>query len=71
MAVDLTITNLLPLFGGQPVHFFPRRTPVEALADALRARRATALIKITPAHLALLTPAADAGAARGAAAPRW
>ncbi|HEX8695142.1 MAG TPA: non-ribosomal peptide synthase/polyketide synthase, partial [Longimicrobium sp.] len=30
MAVDLTITNLLPLFCGHPVHFLPEENAVEA-----------------------------------------
>jgi amino acid adenylation domain-containing protein len=56
MAVDLTITNLLPLFAGHPVRFLSEESPVEALADALRERAGFGLIKITPTHLSLLTP---------------
>jgi amino acid adenylation domain-containing protein len=54
MAVDLTITNLLPLFCGHPVHFLPEENAVEALADAIRRQPGYGLIKITPTHLALL-----------------
>ena len=56
MAVDLTITNLLPLFAGLPVHMLPEENAVQALADALRENRGFGMIKITPVHLALLTP---------------
>src|SRR3712207_8232156 len=41
MAVDLTITNLLPLFAGHPVHLLPEENAVEALADALRSEEHT------------------------------
>ena len=54
MAVDLTLTNLLPLFAGHPVHFLPEENAVEALADAIRRRPGYGLIKITPTHLTLL-----------------
>jgi amino acid adenylation domain-containing protein len=54
MAVDLTITNLLPLFAGRPVQLLPEQNAVEALAAALRARPDFGLIKITPVHLTLL-----------------
>jgi amino acid adenylation domain-containing protein len=56
MAVDLTITNLLPLFAGRPVHLLPEENAVESLARALRGRPEFGLIKITPVHLSLLTP---------------
>jgi hypothetical protein len=36
MAVDLTITNLLPLFAGRSVRLLPEPSPVEALAAAQR-----------------------------------
>ncbi|HEU4883152.1 MAG TPA: amino acid adenylation domain-containing protein, partial [Longimicrobium sp.] len=54
MAVDLTVTNLLPLFAGHPVTLLPEESPVEALAAAIRARPGYGLIKITPIHLGLL-----------------
>jgi amino acid adenylation domain-containing protein len=56
MAVDLTITNLLPLFAGLPVRFLPEENAVEALAAVMRRRPDFGLIKITPTHLTLLTP---------------
>jgi amino acid adenylation domain-containing protein len=68
MAVDLTITNLLPLFAGHPVHFLPEEGAVEALADVLRQKPDFGLIKITPTHLTLLndllSPEELSGAAR-------
>ncbi|HYH78527.1 MAG TPA: amino acid adenylation domain-containing protein, partial [Longimicrobium sp.] len=67
MAVDLTITNLLPLFCGHPVRFLPEENAVEALADALREKPGFGLIKITPVHLSLLTPLLTPDQARGAA----
>ncbi|MBB4635036.1 non-ribosomal peptide synthetase/type I polyketide synthase [Longimicrobium terrae] len=54
MAVDLTITNLLPLFAGRPVRLLPEESPVEALAQLLRSGPEFGLIKITPIHLGLL-----------------
>jgi amino acid adenylation domain-containing protein len=54
MAVDLTITNLLPLFAGGAVHLVQEESPLLALADMLRQRRGFAFIKITPMHVALL-----------------
>ncbi|MEW5926732.1 MAG: amino acid adenylation domain-containing protein [Gemmatimonadota bacterium] len=67
MAVDLTITNLLPLFAGLPVRLLPEENAVEALAQALREKPGFGLIKITPVHLALLTPLLTREQARGAA----
>ncbi|HEX2076941.1 MAG TPA: amino acid adenylation domain-containing protein [Longimicrobium sp.] len=68
MAVDLTITNLLPLFAGRAVHLLPEASPVEALARAVRQGPPFGLVKITPIHLgllnALLAPAELARAAR-------
>ena len=68
MAVDLTITNLLPLFAGLPVRLLPEEGAVEALAELLRGRPGFGLIKITPVHLtllnAMLAPDELAGAAR-------
>jgi amino acid adenylation domain-containing protein len=54
MAVDLTITNLLPLFAGRPVRMLPEESPVEALAQALREGPDFGLVKITPIHVGLL-----------------
>jgi amino acid adenylation domain-containing protein len=67
MAVDLTVTNLLPLFAGRTVRLLAEASPVEALAEALRERPGFGLIKITPIHLgllnALLAPEELSGAA--------
>jgi amino acid adenylation domain-containing protein len=54
MAVDLTITNLLPLFAGRSVRLLPEENAVEVLAQVLRERPNFGLIKITPVHLGLL-----------------
>ncbi|HEX2211858.1 MAG TPA: amino acid adenylation domain-containing protein, partial [Longimicrobium sp.] len=67
MAVDLTITNLLPLFAGHPVRMLPEENAVEALAQVIRERPEFGLIKITPTHLALLTPMLTPEDARAAA----
>jgi len=67
MAVDLTVTNLLPLFAGRPVHLLPEENAVEALAEVLRRKPGFGLIKITPVHLALLTPLLAPEEARAAA----
>jgi len=67
MAVDLTVTNLLPLFAGHPVRLLPEESPVEALAQVLREKPRFGLIKITPIHLGLLNTMLDAGDLAGAA----
>jgi amino acid adenylation domain-containing protein len=67
MAVDLTVTNLLPLFAGKPVHLLPEENPVEALAETLRGRPGFGLIKITPIHVGLLNGMIDPADAPGAA----
>jgi amino acid adenylation domain-containing protein len=61
LAVDLTLTNLLPLFAGHPVHFLPEENAVEALADVLRRKPGFGMIKITPTHLALLNDLLEPG----------
>jgi amino acid adenylation domain-containing protein/non-ribosomal peptide synthase protein (TIGR01720 family) len=68
MAVDLTITNLLPLFCGHTAHFLPEDNALEALAQALREGPRYGLIKITPTHLSLLTPLLTPEQAQNAAA---
>jgi amino acid adenylation domain-containing protein len=67
MAVDLTVTNLLPLFAGRRVLLLPEESPVEALAEVLRGGPDFGLIKITPVHLGLLTPMLTPEQARTAA----
>jgi amino acid adenylation domain-containing protein len=54
LAVDLTVTSLLPLFAGRPVRMLPEESPVEALAQALRERPGFGILKLTPVHLGLL-----------------
>ncbi|HYH79466.1 MAG TPA: amino acid adenylation domain-containing protein, partial [Longimicrobium sp.] len=67
MAVDLTVTNLLPLFAGLPVRLLPEENAVEALARALGERPGFGLIKITPIHLGLLNSLIAPGDAPAAA----
>ncbi|MCU1323501.1 MAG: putative linear pentadecapeptide gramicidin synthetase LgrB [Acidobacteriaceae bacterium] len=59
MSVDLTITNLLPLFAGRPVHVLPEEDPIEHLAALFRTRPDFGLVKITPIHLSLLSNLLD------------
>ncbi|HEX2207374.1 MAG TPA: non-ribosomal peptide synthase/polyketide synthase [Longimicrobium sp.] len=67
LAVDLTVTNLLPLFAGHPVRLLPEESPVEALAHTLRERPRFGLIKITPIHLGLLNTLLEPDELQGAA----
>lgn len=69
IAFDFTITSLLgPLLAGSTVHLLPEEHGVEALRNALRGGKRFSLIKITPAHLELLSqqlsPSEVAGCAR-------
>jgi myxalamid-type polyketide synthase MxaB len=53
LAFDLTLTGLLlPLVAGRPVHFVPEG--IDALGRALAEANDLSLVKITPAHLAVL-----------------
>jgi amino acid adenylation domain-containing protein len=66
---DLTVTALWgPLVSGGRVELVPDRQEVEGLAAALQASAGLALVKLTPAHLELLSrqlpPAALAGRVR-------
>ncbi|MCA0350631.1 MAG: amino acid adenylation domain-containing protein [Chloroflexi bacterium] len=55
LAFDLTVTSLLvPLCAGQTVGLLPSNAGVETLAQALRASTDLSLLKLTPAHLAVL-----------------
>jgi len=55
ISFDLTVTSLFPsLLVGQRVILLPTNRGVEALNELLEAERQLSLIKITPAHLALL-----------------
>ena len=67
MAVDLTLTNFLPLFAGRPLRLLPEAGAVEALAAAIRERPDFGLIKITPVHLGLLNEMLGPGELAGAA----
>ncbi len=67
MAVDLTLTNLLPLFAGKPVHLLSEQNAVQALGDAIRGRPGFGLVKITPVHLGLLNEMLEPGDLVGAA----
>src|SRR2546430_1852791 len=69
ISFDLSITALFPaLLSGKPVELVPDGKGVQALADALRHSEGFSLVKITPAHLDLLSrelsPAEAAGRAR-------
>ncbi|MGH9350162.1 MAG: amino acid adenylation domain-containing protein [Vicinamibacterales bacterium] len=57
IAVDLTLTNLLPLFAGGRVQLVEEGPGVDGLVKALHARPRWGLLKLTPTHLALLNPA--------------
>jgi amino acid adenylation domain-containing protein/non-ribosomal peptide synthase protein (TIGR01720 family) len=67
IAVDLTVTNFLPLFAGRRVVLVPEGPGVDALAALLRTRPGFSLIKITPTHLSLLNPLLSPEEARAAA----
>ncbi|KAA3658966.1 MAG: amino acid adenylation domain-containing protein, partial [Chloroflexi bacterium] len=56
ISFDLTVTSLFaPLVSGQCVHLLPEEVGIELLADALRENDNYSLVKITPAHLELLS----------------
>ncbi|HEX7242314.1 MAG TPA: amino acid adenylation domain-containing protein, partial [Longimicrobiaceae bacterium] len=65
VAFDLTVTGLFPpLLAGRAVHLLPEDGGPEALGTLLRAERDLSLVKLTPAHLELLShqvPPDDAG----------
>lgn len=66
ISFDLTVTSLFaPLVSGQCVHLLPEDVGVELLADALRQNDDYSLIKITPAHLELLSQQLDPAEAAG------
>ena len=59
---DLTVTSLFaPLLAGGTVDLLPDERGIEALAETLRTGAGYGLVKLTPAHLALLGPIAAAG----------
>lgn len=56
ISFDLTVTSLLaPLAGGRTVKLLPEADGVECLARALTAGDRYSLVKLTPAHLRLLS----------------
>jgi amino acid adenylation domain-containing protein len=66
ISFDLTVTSLLvPLTAGARVELQPDSEGVEALTNLLRERSGYDLIKITPAHLLLLTEQLDPTAVAG------
>ena len=67
LAVDLTVTSLLPLFAGGAIRLLRDEQPIEALAEMLRTRPGFGLIKITPLQLSLLTSLITIEEAPGAA----
>jgi amino acid adenylation domain-containing protein len=66
IAFDLTVTSLYPaLLAGGAVELLPEDDGPEALLAALRRRKGRALVKITPAHLDLLSQQLTATEAAG------
>lgn len=56
ISFDLTVTSLLlPLVAGRAAILLPEEEGIEALAAALQAERDFSLVKITPAHLEVLS----------------
>ena len=55
LSFDLTVTSLLaPLWAGKTVTILPDETAASGLAESLRRESGYSVVKITPAHLALL-----------------
>src|SRR5262249_24547848 len=54
IAVDLTLTNFLPLFVGEGMMLAAETAGVEGLVELLRRKPEWSLLKVTPTHLALL-----------------
>ncbi|BAT56838.1 amino acid adenylation domain-containing protein (plasmid) [Nostoc sp. NIES-3756] len=56
LGFDLTITSLFsPLLAGSQVELLPEHQGIETLAQTIKARSNLSLVKITPAHLELLS----------------
>jgi amino acid adenylation domain-containing protein len=67
LTFDLTLTSLLtPLLAGRTVAFLPPARGVTALAESLAGGAGFSLVKLTPAHLALLNRSLPAAAMAGA-----
>ncbi len=56
IAVDLTLTNFLPLFAGHSMTLVPEAKGVDGLIELMQQEPGWSLLKITPTHLALLNP---------------
>jgi amino acid adenylation domain-containing protein/non-ribosomal peptide synthase protein (TIGR01720 family) len=54
IAVDLTLTNFLPLFAGKTMVLVEEKPGVEGLVKLLRQKPGWSLLKLTPTHLTLL-----------------
>ena len=68
ISFDLTVTSLYPaLLAGGQVELLPEEGGIDALASALRQAKGRALVKITPAHLELLSRQLDPGEVAGMA----
>jgi surfactin family lipopeptide synthetase A len=68
LGFDLTITSLFsPLLAGQSVVLLPEEQGIEALGTLLRTGDDFSLVKITPAHLEVLSQGLPAAAAVGRA----
>ncbi|MBW5438033.1 non-ribosomal peptide synthetase [Bradyrhizobium canariense] len=68
ISFDLTVTSLYTtLLGGGKVELLPEGVAAQSLLFALLNARNHGLVKITPAHLELLTSQIDAGQASGVA----
>jgi amino acid adenylation domain-containing protein len=66
ISFDLTVTSLwAPLAGGRPVRMVPHGYGIEPLCEALRSGDDYGLVKITPAHLKLLSQTLSAAEAAG------
>ncbi len=66
ISFDLTVTSLYPaLLAGGEVELLPEDVGAQNLLVSLRQAKHRSLVKITPAHLELLTQQVDADEARG------
>lgn len=69
LAFDLTVTSLyVPLLQGQPVELIEENsdgTAIEGISNAVSAGRASSLLKVTPAHVSLLSQVLEPGKAAG------
>lgn len=66
LGFDLTVTSLLsPLLAGQRVILLAERPEIESLRNTLRAGADFSLVKITPAHLEILSHTTPSGEVQG------